>query len=147
MNTIKQHLEAHGFEVVTPTPGLIKHWWRRCLKEVFGYPLLPMLVPATVEIRKQTDEWAACHWPERWTNSRLHLTHHNDPISRNGLLTILLHEIVHAILTYESRHDDTPHGERFMAYAALVECETGLPFQDRYSREHIEGLGRKLKRG
>jgi len=139
--SIKQHLKKYGYQVVVPTSRLVRHWWIRCLKEVFGYPSIRFLVPVTVDIRKQPDEWAACHW----FNNMLHVTHHDEPISRYGLLTIICHEIAHAILVYEQRNGKAVHCEAFMAYAELVQRKTGLPFQDRYSNDHIAALREKLK--
>lgn len=142
--SVADHLAQHGYEVVTPTPRLIRYWWVRCLKEVFGYPAIRPLVPLTIEVRRQPTEWAACQWPDKDEFSRLHLTHHNEPISRYGLLTVILHEIVHAILVHEERSDSSLHGERFMAYAELVESETGLPLKARYSYGDILALRQKI---
>jgi hypothetical protein len=141
---LREYLAKRGFEVVQPTAALVGRWWRICLLDVFNYPPIKSLVPATVEIRKQPDEWAACHWPEKFSG-RLHLTHHNDPISRNGLVTIICHEQAHAILAHEDRSDLETHGERFLYFEKLVEDKTGLPFKGMYSPEEIQALGRKLK--
>lgn len=144
MTTIKQHLEQRGYEVVLPTPALIRYWWVRCLREVFGYtsPSKEM-IPVTIDVRPQPHEWAACHWPGKEASSRLHLTHHDEPISRRGLLTVILHEIVHAVLVYEGRGGREAHCSHFMDYAALIEARTGLPLQDSYSREDILAMGRR----
>lgn len=139
------YLLKHGYEVVTPTPRLVLHWWKRCLQDVFGYEPIKALVPATIDIRRQPLEWAACHWPDQHTIGRFHLTHHDEPISRNGLITVILHEIVHAILAHEERGNLALHSKTFMAYAEIVESKTGLPFRERYSREDILDLGRKIK--
>jgi hypothetical protein len=145
MTDIYSHLYHRGYEVVRPTARLVKHWWLRCLAEVFEYPPIPALIPKTVEIRPQPTEWAACHWPDPH-GQELHLTHHDEPISRNGLITIICHEIVHAIMAYEDQDKGgSDHGVTFMRYAAVVEKKTGLSFQDRFSRADIEALGRKLK--
>jgi hypothetical protein len=144
-HSIYKHLYHHGYEVVRPTARLVRHWWLRCLGEVFEYPRIKALVPKTVEIRPQHDEWAACHWPDP-LGLELHLTHHDEPISRNGLVTIICHEEVHAILAYEDQDKGRDqHGVTFMRYAEVVERKTGLVFQDRYSREDIERLGRRMR--
>lgn len=144
-HAIYRHLYHRGYEVVRPTARLVKHWWLRCLAEVFEYPRIKALVPKTVDIRPQPDEWAACHWPDPH-GMELHLTHHDEPVSRNGLVTIICHEEVHAILAYEDQdRERDQHGVAFMRYAQIVERKTGLPFQDRYSRADIERLGRRMK--
>lgn len=142
---IRQHLERYGFQLVRPTPRLVHYWWRRALTEVFEYPQLRSLIPVTVEIRKQDGEWAACHWPDP-EGVRLHLTFHNEVTSRNGFLTVLLHEMVHAIMAHEHTYGKTEkHCERFLSYASIIKKKTGLPLQDRYSHEEIQALGRKLR--
>lgn len=147
MSDLKRHLHRHGFEVVQPTPRMVIYWWVRCLDEVFSYPKRPSLVPATVEIRRQPAEWAACIWPAQESNAPLHLTMHNEPLSRRGLITILLHEQVHAILAFEDRHGGEQHGERFLAYAGLVKERTGLPLRARYSRDDLQAVMRKSPQG
>jgi hypothetical protein len=143
--TLYAHLYHRGYEVVRPSPRLLKRYWMWSMREVFGYPATRALVPKTVEIRKQPDEWAACHWPDH-IGLDLHLTFDDGPISRNGVVTILCHEQVHAILAYEDQdRGRDQHGVTFMRYAALVEKKTGLVFQDRYSRADIERLGRRMR--
>lgn len=144
-SSIRQHLKRYGFDLVKPTPHTVRYWWMRCLREVFEYPLLPALVPLTVEIRPQANEWAACHWPDPH-GTRLHLTFHDQVTSRNGLLTVILHEQVHAIMAHEHTYGPTEtHCERFMSYAEVIKRKTGLPLQDRYSHEDLQALGKKLR--
>jgi hypothetical protein len=115
------------------------------LTEVFGYPKLRSLIPLTVEIRQQTIEWAACHWPDPM-GTRLHLTFHGEMTSRYGFLTVLVHEMVHAVMAHEHTYGSTEtHCERFMSYAALIKKKTGLPLKDRYSHDDVVAVGKKLR--
>jgi hypothetical protein len=76
----------------------------------------------------------------------LHLTFHDEVTSRYGLLTVLTHEQVHAIMAHEHTYGNTEkHCERFMSYAAIVNKKTGLPLKDRYSHEDLKFLGKRLR--
>ena len=129
-----------------PTPRLIRYWWNRILREVFGYEPISGLSPATIDVRRQPQEWAACQWPASEAQHRLHLTHHDEPISRYGLLCILVHEVVHAILIHEARDDKVLHGPEFMRYAARVEEVSGLPLLAKYSPSDLAWVAKKVNK-
>lgn len=137
MNPIRAHIERRGTEVVRPTERLVRYWWLRIMREGFGYSRLHReLRPATIDVRRQDAEWACLLWPDP-EDLQPHLAIFDGEISRRGLLALLAHECIHAILTHESRHPDDQHGASFMDYARLVEEVTGLPLRDTYSPEEL----------
>ena len=140
MPTIRAYLEKHGHEVVKPTPRLILHWWNRLLREVFHYEPRDGLRLQSVDVRRQAHEWACCHWPDPLKQHELHLTHHDAEISRRGLICILAHEIVHAILVHEARDRGDMHGSEFMRYAELIKKKLDVDLRANYSHAYLTWL-------
>jgi hypothetical protein len=134
--TVRKAVERRSLDVVLPSEQLVRLWWNR-MRDELGFLGADTLRLRTVEIRHRPDEWASTHWPGSPYGGP-HLTFHGGPVTFKGFLTILVHELIHAILVYEDRqNEEFQHSTAFMEFRPLVADLFGLPLEDSYGPEDL----------
>lgn len=113
------HIRQHGGATITPTVPLIRYWWNRFNREVFGGALLPC------ELRVQScTEYKAVGlmWPLPQKRTRIDI--HPVQANKATILATLLHEMVHQ---YQHEHrEPLNHGPTFARWRDPIEGITGL---------------------
>ncbi len=113
------HVRQHGGTTITPTVPLLRYWWHRFNREIFGGVLL------SCELRVQSCaayNAVGLMWPLPQRRTRIDIS----PATRakGEILATLLHEMVHQ---YQHEHrQPLNHGPTFSAWRAPIEVETGL---------------------
>jgi len=141
--TVRKHLEARGRQKVVPSEVLLRYWWRRLDAELFH----GLREPRRVTVRPMRNAYA---WLRPAKNTVLDEDGHQAlplpydlefdaaPVTRTALITILVHEMVHA---WEWESGNPPaHGKLFMSWAPAILGTLGLPLTRHYSQQELLDL-------
>lgn len=115
---IAEHVAARGHEPVVPTLRLLRYWWPRLNKALFG----GCLHPCQMVLVQGEGFWGQC---TTLSDGRVRIDMNTSLTwTRSALLGTLAHEMVHQ---YQHQHGlPVTHGEAFKAWADDIKAATGL---------------------
>lgn len=115
---IAAHIAARGHEPVVPTMRMLRYWFPRLNKALFG----GSLHPCQLVLAPLTGNWGTC---DTLSDGRVRITlSTTQEWTRSALIGTLAHEMVHQ---YQHQHGlPLTHGDAFKSWADDIKAAIGL---------------------